>query len=101
MTEEHRLRGIGGVDEEQPLARVRSGSYPVTKAEAIGLQLKGTMPGVGEGIGDALEDEDGTGAAATPYVEGSLGRCGPDTDDNAVDFVLATTLTPGAANVCP
>jgi len=69
--------------------------------DAIGVRLGATLV-------DALSYEGDTGA---PYTEGSgtgladtadegLSRCGSDTDENNVDFLLRA-ITPGAANSCP
>lgn len=56
------------------------------------LSYEGTMSGLTEGTGGA-----GTDAASAPMA---LARTpnGADTNDNAVDFTVAATLTPGAAN---
>ena len=57
------------------------------------LGYEGTMPAFGgivwEGIG-------GTDTATS--TTDALKRCGNDTNDNAVDFVYSTTVTPGLPN---
>lgn len=61
-----------------------------------GLAYEGNLPGFGEGAGPIAADQ-GLDAG------GSLARCpdDADTDDNATDFTLLPTPTPGAANACP
>jgi hypothetical protein len=60
-----------------------------------GIAYEGEIAGTGEGTTPPDNDSNS--------IEGSLCRCpnGSDTNDNSVDFVFCTTLTPGAANVCP
>ena len=68
------------------------------------------LKGAGGATLDAMSYEahvvgasEGSGDAGTDTGAGALGRCpnGVDTDDNAADFTLAATPTPGAANDCP
>lgn len=61
-----------------------------------GLAYEGNLPGFGEGAGPIASDQ---GLDAN----GSLARCpdDADTNDNATDFILVPTPTPGAANACP
>lgn len=61
-----------------------------------GVAYEGDLPGWGEGAGPIAADQG-------LDVGGSLARCpdGADTDDNATDFQLVPTPTPGAANACP
>ena len=60
------------------------------------MAYEGNLPGFGEGAGPIVSDQ---GLDA----QGSLVRCpdDADTDDNATDFRLAQTPTPGARNDCP
>ncbi|HSG98015.1 MAG TPA: ExeM/NucH family extracellular endonuclease, partial [Woeseiaceae bacterium] len=54
-----------------------------------------TIPPFTEGSGAGLED--------SPAGTGSISRCpdGTDTNQNNVDLVFTTNITPGAENVCP
>jgi endonuclease I len=57
------------------------------------VSYEGTMAGITEGTGGAPTDGNS--------VPGSVGRApgGVDTDDNAADFALSSTPTPGSVNV--
>ena len=61
-----------------------------------GVAYEGNLPGFGEGAGPIVADQ-GLDAG------GSLARCPDDADtgDNATDFSLLATPTPGAPNACP
>jgi hypothetical protein len=70
------------------IVRISDGSF------VDGLSYEGDISGVVEGTSPSASDPS-TG-------DGSLARCpdGTDTNNNNADFVLVTTLTPGAVNSC-
>ena len=80
-------QGAGGV-------RVQSVTGQVTDRLTWGGGADGYTP---EGQDTRVLDPD---AGPSPTNAHGLSRCGPDTDDNAADF-LGLAATPGAPNACP
>jgi hypothetical protein len=90
-----------------------SGAHPADKTFAIGLATAGGGVGLRDASG-ALVDSVGWGTATNAFVEGSAAVAPPieaapgksdarhpdghDTNQNAADFSVAETPTPGAAN---
>ena len=74
--------------------RLINGANP--DAPADGVSYGGPMPGTSEGASSAPDDPNDANGQ-------SIGRCanGHDTNDNAADFLLNTSASPGAANLCP
>ena len=63
-----------------------------TQETVDSLSYEGDIPNVTEDTAEGLID----------MGEGGLARCpdGADTDQNAQDFAVTTTLTPGSPNIC-
>lgn len=73
--------------------------------DGIGLRLSGVLVDAVSYEGDTgapYTEGSGAGLEDSSTVAGSIGRCadGADTDQNNVDFVFASTSTPGATNSC-